>query len=423
MSDIKDRILVLLGKFRHNKAVQYAFNFNTGRKYIGLKQQLLLGGIIIGIFCSAVIVLKFFSISTTTAVHKKARKNEEVAPPLKLELATKSIEGAEKWQSFLEDAIENEKQQREDKLKLLENTLKQSEQLAKEAYLKELEEIRARLAFTLNELDKLKADNTELRDNLAMTSSNLQNEDATPPEFSVTTILEDEISSPISSWNHIPATSYVTGYLLGGVAVSTSINSAAEPVPLVIRLTARGNLPKDFAVKISDCRLLASAYGDISSERAIIRAEELICEDKKSGLITSTKVAGIIYGDDGMNGIRGSVVSMSDKHLKSAFIGGLLSGFSHTVKGSSGFSITPIGTMNTPKKGMNDMAREGLFEGGSSAADKLADYHIKLAENISPVILVPGGTKVDVMFTRSVQIGKADTHDKINNLREKRNKE
>jgi hypothetical protein len=33
------------------------------------------------------------------------------------------------------------------------------------------------------------------------------------------------------------------------------------------------------------------------------------------------------------------------------------------------------------------------MSGASSAAEKLADYHIKLAENISPVILVSGGTK------------------------------
>ena len=54
------------------------------------------------------------------------------------------------------------------------------------------------------------------------------------------------------------------------------------------------------------------------------------------------------------------------------------------------------------------MAQEGILSGSSSAAEKLADYHIKLAENISPVILVPGGTKVDVMFIKSVEIGTND---------------
>ena len=201
--------------------------------------------------------------------------------------------------------------------------------------------------------------------------------------------------------------------MLGGIAVSTSVNSASEPIPVIIKLTSRGNLPKDFAVDMKQCRLLASAYGDISSERAIIRAEELICEDKDAGLIISTKVSGVIYGDDGANGIRGSVVSMSDKHLKNAVIGGVLSGFSNTAKGQNGLQITALGAVSTKKKGVKDMAQDGLLSGTSAAAEKLADYHIRLAENISPVILVPGGTKVDVVFTKSVEIGSSDIEEVI----------
>jgi hypothetical protein len=142
---------------------------------------------------------------------------------------------------------------------------------------------------------------------------------------------------PLSSFNHIPATSYVSGNLLGGIAVSTSVNTQSEPIPVIIKLTGKGNLPDEFAVKLKSCRILASCYGDISSERAIIRAEELICEDKEAGLFISTKVAGIIHGDDGANGIRGTVVSMSDKHLKNAFLGSMLSGFAGLQKGKNLF--------------------------------------------------------------------------------------
>jgi conjugal transfer pilus assembly protein TraB len=59
------------------------------------------------------------------------------------------------------------------------------------------------------------------------------------------------------------------------------------------------------------------------------------------------------------------------------------------------------------------MASEGLSEGASTAAEKLASYHIKLAESMSPVIMVPGGTKVDIMFTKSVEIGSLDIKDKV----------
>ena len=171
--------------------------------------------------------------------------------------------------------------------------------------------------------------------------------------------------------------------------------------------------PKDLAVNVKDCRLLASCYGDISSERAIVRAEELICENKQAGLYTATKVSGVIYGDDGANGIRGTVVSMSDKHLKNALVGGVLSGFAGTAKGKEGVNLSALGVIGTKSKGMKDMAQDGIMNGASSAAEKLADYHIKLAENISPVILVSGGTKVDVVFTKTVQIGSSNVDEII----------
>ena len=105
---------------------------------------------------------------------------------------------------------------------------------------------------------------------------------------------------------------------------------------------------------------------------------------------------------------------MSDKHLKNAVIGGVLSGFSNSAKGQNGLDITSLGAIGTKKKGMKDMAQDGLLSGTSSAAEKLADYHIRLAENISPVILVPGGTKVDIVFTKSVEIGSRDIEEVIN---------
>ena len=139
---------------------------------------------------------------------------------------------------------------------------------------------------------------------------------------------------PKSARNFIPEGVYVKGVLLGGIVVSTSMGSSAEPVPVVIRVTNSGNLPKNFNVDLSKCKIIGSSYGDLSSERAIIRAETLTCNDEEAELIYTTKVAGLIYGDDGMNGIKGRVVQTSNKHLKNAIVGGMISGFAGSAKGS-----------------------------------------------------------------------------------------
>lgn len=331
----------------------------------------------------------------------------------KIELGTDATKADVKWQNFLEESIETEGKTRVEQIELLKNAVAKSQEASKEELNTELDELKSRLSYALNEIDRLKVDNQNIQQDIASLSPENGNE-RLAAELGITAINTKLVTKPpVSSFNYIPATSYVSGHLLGGIAVSTSVNSASEPIPVIIKLTSRGNLPKDFAVDMKQCRLLASAYGDISSERAIIRAEELICEDKDAGLIISTKVSGVIYGDDGANGIRGSVVSMSDKHLKNAVIGGVLSGFSNTAKGQNGLQITALGAVSTKKKGVKDMAQDGLLSGTSAAAEKLADYHIRLAENISPVILVPGGTKVDVVFTKSVEIGSSDIEEVI----------
>jgi len=394
-------------------------NITKTRIYKSLKvrQYVLFTAVILGILVASIMLVHLTKSNIQSSRQAKSNK-----PPgstkLDIELATNTIKGDQLWHNHLEEKITQEQKLREKQLNIINESLLDKELAIRSSQDKEFEEIKARLSFTLRELERIKNDNVAVREDLGLIRSNME-EVILPADIDKILVANEyNISSPVSNFNYIPATSYITGHLLGGIVVSTSVNSVSQPVPVVIRLTDFGNLPEDFAVDIKECRLLASAYGDISSERAIIRAEELVCENKFDGLLTSTKVAGVIYGDDGMNGIRGSVVSMSDKHLKNAFLGGVLSGFSKNAKPGEAINISPIGTIsNTAKKGFKDRASDSLLQGSSTAAEKLADYHIRLAENISPVILIPGGSKVDVMFTKGVYIGSSDVQDKISNSR------
>ena len=387
------------------------------KKEITLKKWFNLGLVAVLIIISFIVLLLFIASNDKpkNGLHDGNTDDSNIAAKhKKIELGTDATKADVKWQNFLEESIETEGKTREQQIELLKNAVTKSQEASKEEVNTELDELKSRLSYALNEIDRLKVDNQNIQQDIA--SLTPENGSANmAAELGITAVNTKLVTKPpVSSFNYIPATSYVSGHLLGGIVVSTSVNSASEPIPVIIKLTSRGNLPADFVVDIKQCRLLGSSYGDISSERAIIRAEELVCEDKAADLIISTKVSGVIYGDDGSNGIRGSVVSMSDKHLKNAVIGGVLSGFSNTAKGQNGLEITALGAVSTKKKGMKDMAQDGILSGTSSAAEKLADYHIKLAENISPVILVPGGTKVDVVFTKSVEIGSVDIEEVIN---------
>lgn len=415
MTDLERKINELISKIKK----YFAFG-NKIENQVEIKKKQIINKLLLLLLVVVVFIVMTLFLTSNSRESPSALGTEDTVSDHKpIELGSAATKGEVKWQNFLEESIEEEASKRQKQVDILKESLTKETEDQKLASKKELSEIKARLSYALGEIERLQVDNTNMQNDIASLGSAGAAEE-TPPELSITSILDEAgTKAPISSFNHIPATSYVSGHLLGGVAVSTSVGSSHEPVPVVIKLTSKGNLPKNFAVDIKECRMLASCYGDISSERAIIRAEELVCENKKSGLIISTKVAGVIYGDDGANGIRGTVVSMSDKHLKNAVIGGILSGFANTTKGQGAFDITSIGAISTKKQGMESMAKDGFLGGTSSAAEKLADYHIKLAENISPVILVPGGTKVDVMFTKSVEIGSFDIENAIDADRSK----
>jgi hypothetical protein len=115
-----------------------------------------------------------------------------------------------------------------------------------------------------------------------------------------------------------------------------------------------------------------------------------------------------------MNGIRGRVIDMSSKHIKNAAMGGVLSAFSSSMKSEADIAITPFGGLSQKAKKTTQNIRENSFKGAANAAEKIADYYIKKAENMSPILQIPGGTKVDVVFTKGAYLGSRDILNKIN---------
>ena len=160
---------------------------------------------------------------------------------------------------------------------------------------------------------------------------------------------------------------------------------------------------------------MGSSYGDLSSERAIIRLEKLICE--QDGTYITSKVAGQIFSSDGLNGIKGTVIATNAKHIKNAAIGGLISGISSSAKGQDGSSMSASGIISTKTKGAKNLLSDGALTGASNAGDKIADYYLRQAESMSPVLTVPSGVRVNAQITKGFFVGEVSTHGKIKTAR------
>jgi hypothetical protein len=363
------------------------------------------------------VILLILVVLLTHFIQRKIEvKNDAITPGnLKHELADKALDPEKMWRNYHEEDLNNKTKELSDRLSKVEDTSKEQQ--------KQL------LESTRAELDLLKEQIKAAREELLGASDNLRKLSVMEEErlsispFIASSLdeeyLDDEettYDTPKSAANYVPEGTYFSGYLLTGLVVSTAINTPSEnAIPLTIRLQGRGNLDDENDLDISKCRIMGSAYGDLSSERAMIRLEKMVC--KEGGSYITTHIAGDVHGPDGMNGIKGSVVSTGAKHIKNAAIGGLISGLSESAKGQSAMTLSGSGLLSTQKQGFSDMTKSGLLSGTSNAGEKIADYYLRQAESMSPVLTIPGGVRVDAHMTKGFFLGETSTHRKITESR------
>jgi conjugal transfer pilus assembly protein TraB len=197
----------------------------------------------------------------------------------------------------------------------------------------------------------------------------------------------------------VPAGTFVRAISLGGADASAGVSSQADPTPMLFRLLDFGTLPNHRHSQLKNCIATAAAVGDVSSERGQIRLERLSCV-KANGEVLDIAVEGTIFGPDGKNGVRGNPVWREGALLKRAFAAGTLSGFSNGLSQSAtASSFNAFGNAQTLVDS-HKVSQFGLTSGLSNAAEKLAEYNIKRAEQYHPVIQLSAGTLVDIVFLK-----------------------
>ncbi|MCF8494452.1 MAG: TraB/VirB10 family protein [Rickettsiaceae bacterium] len=349
-----------------------------------------------------------FDYLTSLGNQPKIVKQKEEDEKIKIELGTFAIKGDRLWQHDFDERLIKEKQDRDLQygkltgvIEELEEKLRKEKEKSLSKGQEEILELKEQLSWLKQEMQNI---NAPLRDDL-------------PSEAVITSTKiaeQEELEKPKDMNNYIPAGSFISGILRGGVSASTGTSAPSEPTPIFIMVTGYGDLPKSFKADLTTCRLIGSSFGNLANERIIARVETMSCSDLHSGLVTETDIAGVVHSLDSKNGIKGSVVSMSDKHLKNAMIGGLMSGFAQTGKQGESFLFNGgLGAISQKKPGLKEKLSENSLAGLGNAAEKIADYHLKMAEATAPVIEVPGGARVSVFFSKGVFLGSKNVKEEI----------
>ena len=102
----------------------------------------------------------------------------------------------------------------------------------------------------------------------------------------------------------------------------------------------------------------------------------------------------------------GRVVDKKGAVLGRSIIAGFLSGIGEAF-GSRGL-ITTTNTDGSQISGFNgelttkDIVNQSLGKGVSNAANKLADFYLKMADQISPVIEISANREVEIILTKNM---------------------
>lgn len=419
LSKLQTRVSALLSNKKRGQLIEGIDSGLTGEApetvnnqpgTILTKQILRLLLFVLGALAMVMVVINIV-VAVNSSSKKKGSGNKADLKPeeLKIEIASKALDPEKMWRNHFEDKLIESEGKVNDKLSLIDESLKQKEKTIEEKTRADLELMRQQLEFAKNELKEATEELKSFRAELIIGKDKEGSGDEAFTDYgNIASYLVDndrDIARPKSSRSFIPETAYVSGILLGGISVSTGAFSSSEPTPVIIRITDRGNLPRNFEVDLRKCRILGSSYGDLSSERAIIRAEVMSCQDLENEQVITTKIAGMAFGDDGVNGVKGRVVQTSTRQLQHAFLGGILSGFAGAAKSGEQFTFTGAGAINTKQPPFKDRLKDSTLGGMGTAGEKIADYYLRQAENMSPVLQIPAGSRVDVVFTKGVYLG------------------
>ncbi|MXZ13251.1 MAG: hypothetical protein F4Y78_04500 [Candidatus Dadabacteria bacterium] len=205
--------------------------------------------------------------------------------------------------------------------------------------------------------------------------------------------------------NWIPSGSFVPGTLVSGLDAPTGTASSRNPHPVLIHLVETSRLPSFRRMNIARCHVTGAGYGQLASERAYIRLERIACV-LRSGDVIDNKIKGYVAGEDGKTGIRGRLVSKQGKILSRGILAGFASGFGGAVESSNATAgVVAGGTFTTVRRrSSRDLVKTGIGGGTGEAGTLLAEYYLKLAEEVFPVIEIDAGRRVDVIITEGTEL-------------------
>jgi len=212
-------------------------------------------------------------------------------------------------------------------------------------------------------------------------------------------------SSEAGEGIYIPAGSIISGVLLTGVDAPTGMQARRDPIPALMRIKHDAILPNRFSTDVKECFVLFGATGDLSTERALLRAETLSCIRHDGGVIEVVLDA-YALGDDGKAGIRGRLVSRNGSLVAKAAFASFAEALSQIFRpvAIQGFNTSPGQRTDFQAPDASEALEAAGYAGFGGAMRRLSDYFVDLADEIVPFVEVDAARQVEAVLLKGVTL-------------------
>lgn len=222
---------------------------------------------------------------------------------------------------------------------------------------------------------------------------------------------EKKVEPPKEISITLPAGSILSGVLVTGMDALTGTKAQRDPFPSLLRIKDEAILPNRFRADFRECHLIAGGWGDLSSERAYMRAERMTCV-RNDGTVLEAPLEAYATGEDGKVGIRGRLVSKQGQLLSRSLMAGFMQGVAEA------FNVKQVPTINVNRgsedgeviapvyeQAMDSNALQAAgFQGAGTALERIADFYLDMAEDIYPVIEVDAMREVNFIVNKGMTV-------------------
>ena len=225
-----------------------------------------------------------------------------------------------------------------------------------------------------------------------------------------------ESSGANDTRSYLPPGSQLSVVALSGINAPTGDgggeagNSGENAMPILLRVKGLGRMANGFKSDLSDCVIIANAYGQLADERAYVRTKSITCI-RSDGKAVEATLKGTLIGEDGKPGWHGRLVSRDGKAIAQMVKIGMINtagqatvavaGSGRIGRRDGGGNSINIGTGSTaPGQAAATVAANGL----NDIFGRVASIYEKYAQQSFPVIEIQPLRTGDILIQSGISL-------------------